>query len=97
MRSKCLWKMLCYQDNDSEQLNDEQLVDPSEVIHCCVHAIKYVPERKSGQEPIFEPHYKLVSIVFKLVPKYLEESVLFRPVLLLFLSFPRTQASLFII
>lgn len=67
MIGKCRWKMYSKVGDDSGR-------DPSSkptvesVLEAFVNAIKYVPKpRDSRQEPILEPHYKLVSIVHKLV------------------------------
>lgn len=43
-------------------------VEIDDLIDCLLDAIEALPQRKdSRSEPIFEPHYKLVSIVHKLV------------------------------
>ncbi|KAI1504519.1 hypothetical protein F5X99DRAFT_18192 [Biscogniauxia marginata] len=68
MYAKCLWKM--YQ-KPSESL-DRSDVRPStqEVIDALERAVEVVsalPKPRHGQDPILEPHYKIVSIVHKLV------------------------------
>jgi hypothetical protein len=67
MIGKCRWKMYSKGGDDSGR-------DPSSkpsvesVLSAFVKAIQTVPKpRDSRQEPILEPHYKLVSIVHKLV------------------------------
>ncbi|KAI9821387.1 MAG: Histone transcription regulator 3 [Thelocarpon impressellum] len=67
MMGKCLWKMYNHKDN---QRDEYRLVEARDVIRACVRSIETIPERKSErQDPILEPHYKLVSIVHKLVQK----------------------------
>ncbi|KAI9855249.1 MAG: Histone transcription regulator 3 [Trichoglossum hirsutum] len=67
MLGKCLGKMY----NTPGQAD----VTVQEVIDCYVRAVETVPERRDRQDPIFEPHYKLVSVVHKLVQgKSLEPS-----------------------
>ncbi|KAJ9631723.1 Histone transcription regulator 3 [Taxawa tesnikishii (nom. ined.)] len=72
MLGKCLWKMHTYR-GDSLQHN----IPPSyeQVVAAFIKAIDLLPERKdSKREPILEPHYKLVSIVHKLVVRWQEIS-----------------------
>ncbi|KAH0562228.1 hypothetical protein GP486_003076 [Trichoglossum hirsutum] len=61
MLGKCLGKMY----NTPGQVD----VTVQEVIDCYVRAVETVPERRDRQDPIFEPHYKLVSVVHKLVQR----------------------------
>lgn len=68
MLGKCLWKM--YRRANEEWDPAVQATKPSvdEVLRAFVTAVKTVPRpRDSRQEPILEPHYKLVSIVHKMV------------------------------
>jgi len=70
MLGKCLWKM--YNRANDEWDPAVQATKPSvdEVLRAFVNAIKTVPKpRDNRQEPILEPHYKIVSIVHKLVVK----------------------------
>lgn len=67
MIGKCRWKMY-------SKIGDDSGRDPASkpsiesVLTAFVRAIQTVPKpRDSRQEPILEPHYKLVSIVHKLV------------------------------
>lgn len=65
MLSKCLWKM--YSCDDTVRGNAKH-VDLEDVLDSLLDAIDTLPQRKdSRSEPIFEPHYKLASIVHKLV------------------------------
>jgi hypothetical protein len=61
MLGKCLGKMY----NTPEQTD----VTVQDVINCYVRAIETVPERRDRQDPIFEPHYKLASVVHKFVQR----------------------------
>jgi hypothetical protein len=70
MLGKCLWK--AYYKVSDEWAAKERATKPSvqSVLNTLVKAIGTVPKPKdSRQEPILEPHYKLVSIVHKLVIK----------------------------
>ncbi|KAJ9311709.1 hypothetical protein DTO271D3_7969 [Paecilomyces variotii] len=63
--SKCLWKMFSC---DDAVRGPSKRVEIDDLIDCLLDAIEALPQRKdSRSEPIFEPHYKLVSIVHKLV------------------------------
>ncbi|KAL4907994.1 histone transcription regulator 3 [Aspergillus multicolor] len=67
MLSKCLWKMFSCGDSvrgSSKRINLDSVVDS------LLDTIDALPQRKDSRtEPIFEPHYKLVSIVHKLVKR----------------------------
>ncbi|TVY82942.1 Histone transcription regulator 3-like protein [Lachnellula suecica] len=68
MLGKCLWKM--YRKADEEYDPAVQATKPSvdEVLSAFLNAVKTVPKPRDGrQEPTLEPHYKLVSIVHKMV------------------------------
>lgn len=70
MLGKCLWK--AYYKVSDEWVATERVTKPSmqSILNAFVKAIETVPRPKdSRQEPILEPHYKLVSIVHKLVTK----------------------------
>ena len=63
MLGKCLWKMYRHQDNTTEHGG---LVKIEHVLEAFVRSIETLPERRSDrQDPILEPHYKLVSAVHK--------------------------------
>ncbi|PYH45558.1 putative transcriptional corepressor of histone genes (Hir3) [Aspergillus saccharolyticus JOP 1030-1] len=65
MLSKCLWKM--YSCDDSVRGPFKQL-DIDTLLDSLLDAIDALPQRRdSRSEPIFEPHYKLVTVVHKLV------------------------------
>lgn len=68
MQGKCLWK--AYFKVSDEWAEDKGVVKPSlqSILNAFVKAIDTVPRPKdSRQDPILEPHYKLVSVVHKLV------------------------------
>jgi hypothetical protein len=68
MLGKCLWKMYCKTTDEWEVKELENKPSIESVLNAFVKAIRTVPKpRDSRQEPILEPHYKLVSIVHKLV------------------------------
>ncbi|KAH8801748.1 hypothetical protein F5884DRAFT_741068 [Xylogone sp. PMI_703] len=68
MLGKCQWKMyhkVLLPVDERTQADRPQM---QAVLSCFLNAIKTVPKPKdSRQDPILEPHYKLVSIVHKLV------------------------------
>lgn len=65
MLSKCLWKMFSCDDSIRGNANR---VEVDDVLDSLLDAIEALPERKdSRSEPIFEPHFRLVSVVHKLV------------------------------
>ncbi|RFU30319.1 hypothetical protein B7463_g6002, partial [Scytalidium lignicola] len=68
MLGKCQWKMYCKALQDVDDRIKAQRPEMQAVLNCFLNAIKTVPKPKdSRQDPILEPHYKLVSIVHKLV------------------------------
>jgi hypothetical protein len=68
MLGKCLWKMHNCED---EIRGKARHITYTEVLDAFTRAIELLPERRdskhSEKDPILEPHYKLVSIVHKLV------------------------------
>jgi len=63
MLGKCLWKMYSADDNIRAGRGAPTI---QEVLDCFTQAIEATPNKK-GKEPILEPHYKLVSVIHKLV------------------------------
>jgi hypothetical protein len=66
MLGKCRWKMY----TASEEVREGQKAPSLQevVMDCFIRAIETLPNRRDNRkEPILEPHYKLVSIVNKLV------------------------------
>ena len=67
MLGKCLWKMHNCEDHVRGKARS---LDFQQALDALVHAIECLPGRKdSRHDPILEPHYKLVSVVHKLVQK----------------------------
>ena len=65
--SKCTWKMF---SNDNESREFDKILIPEDVTQEIVRAIQLLPtkkDRRAPAEPILEPHYKLVSVVHKMV------------------------------
>jgi hypothetical protein len=68
MLSKCLWKMFSCEDSvrgSSARISLDLVLDS------LLDTIDALPQQRkdSRSEPIFEPHYKLVSIINKLVKR----------------------------
>lgn len=68
MLGKCLWKM----HNSSPELRGPgRHVPYTEVLDSFTRAVELLPERRDNRhpekDPTLEPHYKLVSVVHKLV------------------------------
>lgn len=68
MLGKCLWKM----HNCGDEIRGQApRINHTEVLAAFTRAVKLLPERRdnrhSEKDPTLEPHYKLVSIVHKLV------------------------------
>ncbi|KAL0265189.1 Histone transcription regulator 3 [Diplodia seriata] len=67
MLGKCLWKL-----HEAEEGTIQPRTRPSvgEVVACFTRAIEELPGKKGSRgEPILEPHYKLLSILYKLVQR----------------------------
>ncbi|KAI1810405.1 hypothetical protein GGS20DRAFT_567675 [Poronia punctata] len=70
MYAKCIWKM--YMTPSGSLDHNDQTHQPTveSVIDALEHSVKIVsalPKPRHGQDPILEPHYKIVSVVHKLV------------------------------
>ncbi|OQV03409.1 hypothetical protein CLAIMM_08457 [Cladophialophora immunda] len=59
-RAKCLWKMFRSAENQGR-------VSAEAVIEAIIEAIEALPKKEKTNEPILEPHFKLVSIVHKML------------------------------
>lgn len=70
MLGKCLWKILSTQDEDD---GDKRQRTVSAMLDCFETAIKTLPAREARRDPVLEPHYKLVSVVHKLISRGLVE------------------------
>ncbi|KKK12138.1 hypothetical protein AOCH_000691 [Aspergillus ochraceoroseus] len=65
MLSKCLWKMFSC---DESVRGTARRISVDSVLDSLLDTIDALPQRRdSRSDPIFEPHYKLVSIIHKLV------------------------------
>ncbi|KAI9893447.1 MAG: Histone transcription regulator 3 [Vezdaea aestivalis] len=62
MLGKCLWKMSTLEGNVR---NNRFAVDVQTPLKSFVDALKDAPRRREKQEPVLEPHYKLLSTVYK--------------------------------
>ncbi|KAL2121120.1 hypothetical protein VTJ04DRAFT_5147 [Mycothermus thermophilus] len=70
MVAKCLWKM--YQKPDEELDERSRAKKPTvqqvlDALEKSVEVVSSLPKPRHGQDPILEPHYKIVSVVHKLV------------------------------
>ncbi|KAK2738386.1 Histone transcription regulator 3 [Myotisia sp. PD_48] len=62
---KCLWKMFCSTDPQKERYQPIEAVD---ILDSLSVAIGALPKKRDGRsDPILEPHFKLASIIHKLV------------------------------
>ncbi|KAK3724138.1 Histone transcription regulator 3 [Vermiconidia calcicola] len=69
---KCMWKMHAASDHYRGRGRHNSPPAPQEVLACFIRAIEVIPDEKKKdsrekREPVLEPHYKLVSIVHKMV------------------------------
>ncbi|KAI9043663.1 putative transcriptional corepressor of histone genes (Hir3) [Aspergillus affinis] len=65
MYAKCLWKMF---SADETVRGGAKSISLDDLLDSLLDAIDALPQKKDSRaEPIFEPHFKLVSIVHKLV------------------------------
>ncbi|EAQ87676.1 hypothetical protein CHGG_04295 [Chaetomium globosum CBS 148.51] len=70
MVAKCLWKM--YQKPPEELDEKNRLRRPTvqaviDALEKTIEVVSSLPKPRHGQDPILEPHYKIVSVVHKLV------------------------------
>lgn len=62
---KCLWKMCSC---DESMRTTQRKVEMQDVIDALLDSIAALPQRRDSRaDPIFEPHFKLLSVVHKLV------------------------------
>ncbi|KAI0206517.1 hypothetical protein F4808DRAFT_122794 [Astrocystis sublimbata] len=70
MYAKCIWKMYCKPLSDLNH-NDQQtrptIETVIEALERSVEVVNALPKPRHGQDPILEPHYKIVSVIHKLV------------------------------
>ncbi|KAI1308147.1 hypothetical protein F5Y03DRAFT_112383 [Xylaria venustula] len=70
MYSKCLWKMYQKPLAALDSIDQESRPTVQMVIKALERSVKVVselPKPRHGQDPILEPHYKIVSVIHKLV------------------------------
>jgi hypothetical protein len=72
MVAKCLWKM--YQKPSEELDKMNRLHKPTvqkvlDALEKTVEVVSALPKPRHGQDPILEPHYKILSVVHKLVAR----------------------------
>ncbi|KAK4170083.1 histone transcription regulator 3 [Cladorrhinum sp. PSN259] len=70
MVAKCLWKMYQKPLEDIDEKNRERRPTVQTVLNALektVEVVSALPKPRSGQDPILEPHYKILSVVNKLV------------------------------
>ncbi|KAI0426108.1 hypothetical protein F5Y09DRAFT_75798 [Xylaria sp. FL1042] len=70
MYSKCLWKMYQKPLTALDPIDQKSRPTVQMVIRALEQSVKVVsalPKPRHGQDPILEPHYKIVSVVHKLV------------------------------
>lgn len=72
MLSKCLWKMyrkpldaLSQKDKNARPTMQAVIV----ALEKAIEVVSLLPKPRHGQDPILEPHYKIVSILLKLVTR----------------------------
>ncbi|KAI0489933.1 hypothetical protein F4859DRAFT_172656 [Xylaria cf. heliscus] len=70
MYAKCIWKMYCkpssaLDHNDQRNRPTVQMV--IKALERSVEVVSALPKPRHGQDPILEPHYKIVSVIHKLV------------------------------
>jgi hypothetical protein len=63
MLSKSLWKVYACKELPPKLAKP----DVEEVVEALTQAIAFLPRRDSRKEPILEPHYKIVTVIHKLV------------------------------
>lgn len=72
MLSKCLWKMH-QKPADVLMLKDRKTLPTVkalvEALEKTIEVVSLLPKPRHGQDPILEPHYKIVSILHKLVTR----------------------------
>lgn len=59
-RAKCLWKMFQSPENNGR-------VTAEDVLDAITESIEALPKKEKSNEPTLEPHYKLVSVIYKMV------------------------------
>ncbi|KAK3307422.1 uncharacterized protein B0T15DRAFT_177781 [Chaetomium strumarium] len=72
MVAKCLWKMYQTPPEELDEKNRRHRPSVQAVLGALeksVEVVSSLPKPRHGQEPILEPHYKILSVVHKLVKR----------------------------
>ncbi|KAK8112817.1 Histone transcription regulator 3-like [Apiospora sp. TS-2023a] len=72
MRAKCIWKMYQKPYTTLDHYDRQSRPTVEQVIRALedsVDVVSALPKPRSGTDPILEPHYKIVSVVCKLVAR----------------------------
>lgn len=69
MVGKCLWKEYCNAGADWDERIKASRPQMQAVLNSFINAVNHAPKNNSSSrsEPLLEPHYKIVSVVYKLV------------------------------
>ncbi|KAI0145548.1 hypothetical protein GGR57DRAFT_295811 [Xylariaceae sp. FL1272] len=70
MYAKCIWKMYCKPIHELDHKDRQSRPSVETVIKALERSVEVVaalPKPRHGQDPILEPHYKIVSVIHKLV------------------------------
>ncbi|KAJ9138101.1 Histone transcription regulator 3 [Pleurostoma richardsiae] len=70
MLSKCLWKMYRKSTETLDEKDKQHRPTVQTIIHSLLKTVEVaslLPKPRHGQDPLLEPHYKIVSIIHKLV------------------------------
>ncbi|EAA27687.3 hypothetical protein GE21DRAFT_5990 [Neurospora crassa] len=72
MIAKCLWKMYQKPEDELDEKNRHGRPTVQAVIKALektVEVVRTLPKPRHGQDPILEPHYKILSVINKLVTR----------------------------
>lgn len=70
MLAKCIWKMYQKPEEQLEERDKETRPTVNDVIKALektIEVVSLLPKPRHGQDPVLEPHYKMVSVLHKLV------------------------------
>ncbi|RYP26020.1 hypothetical protein DL767_008202 [Monosporascus sp. MG133] len=70
MLAKCVWKMYqepCTTLDHRDRQTKPTMQDVISILEKSVKVVSALPKPRHGQDPILEPHYKIVSVIHKLV------------------------------
>src|SRR5580658_6748810 len=72
MLAKCTWKMYQTPTNQLEErdkVKHPTVKDVIDTLEKTVEVVSLLPKPRHGQDPVLEPHYKILSVVHKLVSR----------------------------